>query len=77
MGITRPSPRAVYTGELDPRDLKTALLCISFLRKGEVLAYVGRNQNLKDLKGTFVSLHMPVFKDHRLAARREPSALYH
>ena len=25
--------------------------CGSFLRKGEVLAYVGRNQNLKDLKG--------------------------
>ena len=33
-----------------PRDLKTALLCISFLRKGEVLAYVGRIHNLKDLK---------------------------
>ena len=31
-------------------DLKTALFCISFLRKGEVLAYVGRVHNLKDLK---------------------------
>ena len=35
---------------MDPRDLKTALFCISFLRKGEVLAYVGRIHNLKDLK---------------------------
>ena len=30
--------------------MKTALFCISFLRKGEVLAYVGRIHNLKDLK---------------------------
>ena len=37
-------------GRLDPRDLKTALFCISFLRKGEVLAYGGRIHNLKDLK---------------------------
>ena len=44
------SPRAVCTGGLDPRDLKTALFCISFLRRGEVLAYVGRIHNLKDLK---------------------------
>ena len=36
-------------GGLDPRDLKTALFCISFLRKGEVLAYVGRIHNLEDL----------------------------
>jgi len=36
---------------MDPRDLKTALFCISFLRKGEVLAYVGLHHNLKDLKG--------------------------
>ena len=28
------------------------LLCISFLRKGEVFAYVGRIHNLKDLKTT-------------------------
>ena len=35
----------------DPRDLKTALFCISLLRKGEVLAYVGSIQNLKDIKG--------------------------
>ena len=33
-----------------PRDLKTALLCGSFLRKGEVLAYVGLIHNLKELK---------------------------
>ena len=39
----------ICTGGLDPRDLKTALFCISFLRKGEVLAYVGRIHNLKDL----------------------------
>ena len=45
------SPRALCTGELDPRDLKTALFCTSFLRKGEVLAYVGLPPNLKDLKG--------------------------
>ena len=38
-------------GGLDPRDLKTALVCTSFLRKGEVLAYVGLPQNLQDLKG--------------------------
>jgi len=38
-------------GSRDPRDLKTALFCISFLRKGEVLAYDGRIHNLKDLKG--------------------------
>ena len=44
------SPRALCTGGLDPRDLKTALFCISFLRKGEVLAYVGRMHNLEDLK---------------------------
>jgi len=37
-------------GGLDARDLKTALLCTSFLQKGEVLAYVGLNHNLKDLK---------------------------
>jgi len=42
--------RALCTGGLDPRDLKTALLCISFLRKGEVLDYVGRIHNLKDPK---------------------------
>ena len=44
------APRALCTGGLDPRDLKTALFCISFLRKGEVLAYVGRIHNLKDLQ---------------------------
>ena len=38
------------TGRLDPRDLKAALFWLSFLRKGEVLAYVGRIHNLKDLK---------------------------
>jgi len=32
---------------------KTALFCIYFLRKGEVLAYVGRIHNLKDLKAGF------------------------
>ena len=32
------------------RDLKTALFCICFLRKGELLAYVGSIQNLTDLK---------------------------
>jgi len=44
-------------GELKPKGPKgkepkhhTALFCISFLRKGEVLAYVGRIYNLKDLK---------------------------
>ena len=43
-------PPADLPGGLDPRDLKTALLCISFLRKGEVLAYVGRIHSLKNLK---------------------------
>jgi hypothetical protein len=32
----------------DPSDLKTAIVFGSFLRKGEVLAYVGRIHNLKD-----------------------------
>ena len=36
-------------------DLKTALFCISFLRKGEVLTYVGRIHNLKDLKDPYVT----------------------
>ena len=45
-----PSPQPLCPGGLDPRDLKTALFCISFLRKGEVLAYVGRIHNLKDPK---------------------------
>ena len=44
------SPRAVCTGGLDSRDLTTGLFCISFLRKGEVLAHVGLHHNLKDLK---------------------------
>ena len=39
--------------------LKTALLCISFLRKGELLAYVGRIHNLKDLKGRRAFLRVP------------------
>ena len=39
-------------GGLDPRDLKTALSCGSFLRKGEVLANVRLIHNLKDLKAT-------------------------
>ena len=43
------SPRALCTGGLDPRDLKRAFFCISFLRKGEVLACVGIH-NQKDLK---------------------------
>jgi hypothetical protein len=47
--IWGPKGRSLCTGGLDPRDLKTALLRISFLRKGEVLAYVGRIHNLKDL----------------------------
>ena len=55
------------TGGPDPRVLKTALFCISFLRKGEVLACVGSIQNLKDLKDLEV---------HTLASHREPSALY-
>jgi len=42
--------RTVCTAGLDPRDLKTALLCVSFLQKGEVLAHVGLHHNLKDLK---------------------------
>ena len=42
--------RPLCTRGLDPRDLKTALFYISFLRKGEALVYVGLPQNLKDLK---------------------------
>ena len=44
------SPRALCSGGLDPRNLKTALFCISFLRKGVVLAYLRRIHNLKNLK---------------------------
>ena len=43
-------PIPLVPGGLDPRGLKTALICISFLQKGEVLAYVGRIHNLKDLQ---------------------------
>ena len=39
---------------------KTELFCGSFLRKGEVLAYVGRIHNLKDLKEF---LQVPSTKD--------------
>ena len=41
---------ALCTRGLDPKDLKTALFCKSFLRKGEVLAYGGSIRNLKDLE---------------------------
>ena len=47
---SKPKGPKGNAGGLDPRDLKTALLFGSFLRKGEVLAYVGRIHNLKDLK---------------------------
>jgi len=40
-----------------------SLFCISFLRKGQVLAYVGRIHNLKDLK------------DITLTTQLQPSAL--
>ena len=46
--------RAFDYGGLDPRDLKTALFCMSSLRKGEVLAYVGRIENLDDLRNPAV-----------------------
>ena len=49
-GTLLARPRALCTGGLDPGDLATALFCISFLRKGEVLAYVWHIHNLKDLK---------------------------
>ena len=45
-----PTGPARCTEGLDPGDQKTALFCISFLRKGEVLAYVGRVHNLEDLQ---------------------------
>ena len=35
------------------------ICCGSRLRKGEVFAYVGRNQNLKDLKGRRALLRIP------------------
>jgi hypothetical protein len=34
---------------------EAGLFCGSLLRKGEVFAYVGRNQNLKDLKEEFTT----------------------
>ena len=36
--------------EVRGKSMKTALFCISFLRKGGALAFVGRIHNLKDLK---------------------------
>ena len=50
--------RKAYAEKLDPRDRRSftairkdaGLCCGSRLRSGEVFAYVGRNQNLKDLK---------------------------
>ena len=73
------SPRAVCTGGLDPRDLKTALFCISFLRKGEVLAYVGRIHNPKELKGLFKTPQQshplsPVHDPLHWRAKRDPKA---
>ena len=50
-GVTSHSVLGSGFRGLDPRGLKTALFCISVLRKGEVLAYVGCIHNLKDLKG--------------------------
>ena len=44
------APRPDFGVRFGPQDLNTALFCISFLRKGKVLAYVGRIHNLKDLK---------------------------
>ena len=58
-GPCRYGPLVLCTGGLDPKDLKTALFCISFLRKGEVLAYVGRFHNLKDLKFAFPDPELP------------------
>ena len=40
--------------------MKTALFCISFVRKGEVSAYVGRIHNLKDLKDLRMSMEIGV-----------------
>ena len=42
-------------GQVSKDNLIKYFLCRSFLRKGVSLGYVGRNQNLKDLKGR--SLH--------------------
>jgi len=55
----RHSPRAICTVLLDPRDpllqseKDAELCCESRLRKGEVFAYAGLPQNLKDLKDDY------------------------
>ena len=52
---------------LATRDLKTSLLFGSFLRKGEVLAYVGRIHNLKDLKDA--ELVFSQFRNSKVSAK--------
>jgi hypothetical protein len=39
---------------------EAGIFCGSFLRKGEVFAYVGRSQNLKDQKNKVTATHQPL-----------------
>ena len=50
---------------------EAGLFCGSLLRKGEVFAYVGRNQNLKDLKAN----SPPPFRTSPGAPSKESSLL--
>jgi hypothetical protein len=66
-------------GKIKPQ--RTQRICGPFLRKSEVLAYIGRNENLKDLNGVHASASLMgdnssfPFEDHPLDARRTTSAL--
>ena len=71
--LTTHTPRPLRTGGLDPRDLKTALSCISFLRKGVVLAYVGLPQNLKDWRDR--GRRLQGYRGTSLIRRRLPPGL--
>ena len=84
------SPRAICTVLLDPRDpLLQSERTQGFAAdpdywKSEVFAYVGRNQNLKDLKDPGVCVSIATIgipsdtplEDHPSPTHREPSALY-
>ena len=51
---------------------EAGLFCGSFLRKGEVFAYVGRNQNLKDLKNLEIKRETVGYRGTSLTRKRHP-----
>jgi hypothetical protein len=53
--------------ELNAARKQKCFLCRSFVRKGEVFAYVGRNQNLKDLKDGW-HIHSEGYMEHGIGS---------